>query len=359
MTLGPDSPEATPSPSAAAAAELNPAASDDPVGIYRSVVFVLLVITVVSAVYTRSWSGWIAGSLTGFGAFAVGAIVGFLFGIPRASTTNSNPGNAGGPAFITNSNLVEISDWLTKILVGLGLVELGRASHGLGAMIQSVHVGLGGSTGASLVAAGLLLVGAIGGFMCSYLLTIIKGPGLFRRAAMAGIEQLVSKAQTAVTQAQAAAASAQSVRSAVESTVNDVQAQQLVHRQLDAATPPVDQGDLVAALQAANPETRQQLGILASQQRRFCRGNPERQAQHDRTVAVFQALATVDPNNTDNHAQLGFALGEQANPDLQTAISELNLAIKQRGSPTRPTDYFLELARAKYTIALLGDQATN
>jgi hypothetical protein len=51
----------------------------------------------------------------------VGAIVGFLFGLSR---TVERP---GAPAFMTSStNLEQISDWLTKILVALGLVQLGK-----------------------------------------------------------------------------------------------------------------------------------------------------------------------------------------------------------------------------------------
>ncbi|MDB5692933.1 MAG: hypothetical protein JWO81_1996 [Alphaproteobacteria bacterium] len=48
---------------------------------------------------------------------AVGALTGFLFGVPRA-----NPAAATGP-FLHNTNVEAVSDWLTKILVGVGLVN--------------------------------------------------------------------------------------------------------------------------------------------------------------------------------------------------------------------------------------------
>lgn len=67
-------------------------------------------------------------------SFLVGGLTGFLFGIPksRAVTTASAPENANGSTspLITdirygdNTNIEEISDWLTKILIGVGLVEL-------------------------------------------------------------------------------------------------------------------------------------------------------------------------------------------------------------------------------------------
>lgn len=50
--------------------------------------------------------------LWGLAFFMGSVVVGFLFGIPR----DASPG--------VNNNLVEISDWLTKIIVGLGLIEL-------------------------------------------------------------------------------------------------------------------------------------------------------------------------------------------------------------------------------------------
>ena len=82
---------------------------------------------------------------------AGGGFVGFLFGIPRVlqdgqsgsagphpgvrpeAPTNlrlpsgasaSSPSAGSGFRINVNTNLEQISDWLTKIIVGLGLVEL-------------------------------------------------------------------------------------------------------------------------------------------------------------------------------------------------------------------------------------------
>src|SRR5262245_13829969 len=68
---------------------------------------------------------------------AGGGALGFLFGIPRLlqhqdSRTDPDKKDAAGngakaitqPYIRSNSNLEEISDWLTKILVGLGLIHL-------------------------------------------------------------------------------------------------------------------------------------------------------------------------------------------------------------------------------------------
>ncbi len=53
---------------------------------------------------------------------SLGIFVGFLFGIPKTFQIQNNPQNPN--THRPNTNLEEISDWLTKIIVGLGLVNL-------------------------------------------------------------------------------------------------------------------------------------------------------------------------------------------------------------------------------------------
>ena len=50
---------------------------------------------------------------------AVGGVLGFLFAVPRANTKVPNQ-----DLLLPNRNIETISDWLTKIIVGLGLVNL-------------------------------------------------------------------------------------------------------------------------------------------------------------------------------------------------------------------------------------------
>jgi hypothetical protein len=64
--------------------------------------------------------------LVGLGALAVGFFAGFLFGIPRVlqETIPVTDGSRGNYEQRVNTNLEQISDWLTKIIVGVGLVQL-------------------------------------------------------------------------------------------------------------------------------------------------------------------------------------------------------------------------------------------
>jgi hypothetical protein len=86
-----------------------------------------------------------AGLLLGLASLTSGGVVGFLFGVPRAlrrqeadraannTASSASSGSAAGRAAEAdrvdssnrvNTNLEEISDWLTKIIVGIGLTQL-------------------------------------------------------------------------------------------------------------------------------------------------------------------------------------------------------------------------------------------
>ena len=69
--------------------------------------------------FWQTLSAFGCGMLMGGAAFAAGGFGGFLFGIPSLSQ-NQDTG------LKYNDNLIQISDWLTKIIVGVGLVELNR-----------------------------------------------------------------------------------------------------------------------------------------------------------------------------------------------------------------------------------------
>lgn len=58
-------------------------------------------------------------------AYCVGGfLIGFLFGIPKVLQANETVAARANPQYRVNKNLEQISDWLTKIIVGLGLVQL-------------------------------------------------------------------------------------------------------------------------------------------------------------------------------------------------------------------------------------------
>jgi hypothetical protein len=74
------------------------------------------------------------GLLAAFAASAVGGMIGFLFGVPKGPS-DSNDQQRSGFYYRPNTNLEQVSDWLTKIIVGVGLIQfraIGSVIYGLG-----------------------------------------------------------------------------------------------------------------------------------------------------------------------------------------------------------------------------------
>jgi len=85
------------------------------------------------AIWTSDWH-YATAVLWAMMCLSVGALVGFLFGVPRVSL--------GSSQLIThspNSNIEVVSDWLTKIIVGVGLLEFRQ----VGGFVNSLSVELG------------------------------------------------------------------------------------------------------------------------------------------------------------------------------------------------------------------------
>jgi hypothetical protein len=80
-------------------------------------------------IYSRALDAWPAALVWSIASFTCGFAVGFLFGIPRVLQENgSAPAESSKRGsdykMRVNTNLEQISDWLTKIIVGVGLVQL-------------------------------------------------------------------------------------------------------------------------------------------------------------------------------------------------------------------------------------------
>ena len=114
------------------------------------------------------------GMLTAIAAFFIGVLIGFLFGIPKViSSGQARLGQSS--EYAPSSNLSEVSDWLTKLLLGAGLVQLTHLGAPIGALINHIAAGLYTTkaySGAATVAAGTIIFGyATLGLLNGYVVT--------------------------------------------------------------------------------------------------------------------------------------------------------------------------------------------
>jgi len=101
--------------------------------------------------------------LWAMGCIASGALIGFLFGVPRV-----NPAHPATGRLLDNTNVEAVSDWLTKILVGVSLVNL----QTIGAFVDRQAGELGPALGApKAFATGLIAYFFVVGIIQGYILT--------------------------------------------------------------------------------------------------------------------------------------------------------------------------------------------
>lgn len=154
---------------------------------------------------TSSWPTAFAGLLWAAACSSVGWFLGFLFGIPRSLSTDTarttapaspdgttapadadrsaalatnsvtaepplKPEVSPGPSTAVNTNLEQISDWLTKIIVGVTLVESKEVLDHLSNAAHMMAGSLGGESSVSFAFA-ILIYFSFSGLLGSYLLT--------------------------------------------------------------------------------------------------------------------------------------------------------------------------------------------
>ncbi|MBV2152603.1 hypothetical protein [Kitasatospora sp. SUK 42] len=116
----------------------------------------------------------LGGGLVVAGASAVlGGALGFLFGVPRVRGGSDEPQGSYAP----NTNLEQVSDWLTKVLLGVGLTQLGSLGERLHDLGTALAPALGGEDGAAVpFAAALVLYFLVFGFLAGWLVTRLALP---------------------------------------------------------------------------------------------------------------------------------------------------------------------------------------
>jgi hypothetical protein len=147
------------------------------VGIFTA--FGLVVFGLFAATEPKALRVFGAGALLAAGAFVGGALFGLLFGIPRTPQGGSEePGLNSSKFLATNSNLIQVSDWLTKVLLGASLTQITRTPAALAAFGDRYGTEVGGSS----LAVFLLVHFLVTGFLSGYLFTRVFLQHAFHRA---------------------------------------------------------------------------------------------------------------------------------------------------------------------------------
>jgi hypothetical protein len=121
-----------------------------------------LTLFIIGLIVTGVWAPryWPLSVLCSGAFMAIGWAIGFLFGVPRASATDTT----------TNTNLEQISDWLTKVLVGVGLTQLQKIPVELGLLANYIAKDYGPSA-SNVFALSMVLYFSSLGFLTGYLIT--------------------------------------------------------------------------------------------------------------------------------------------------------------------------------------------
>jgi hypothetical protein len=239
-------------------------------------------------------------------AFLAGALPGFLFGIPhmvQGATSSINDAQYQG-----NTNLEQVSDWLTKIIVGVGLVQIGRVLPALGRLGSSLRAPLGGQPSSAAFGLGTAISYALLGFFFVYLWSrVVFTPQLNR----------------------------EHFRDLLDQRDRDrLNALMLVTRQLyslkGGTNPP--QEDLNTAVARVADATRLEVFELAERVRKDNWLRDEDKPVMALAIPVFQALIAADPAEKLHrpHGSLGWALKDKKHPEWRRAIEELTIAIRIR-----------------------------
>jgi hypothetical protein len=202
------------------------------------------------------------GILFGGAAFICGVMLGYLFGLRPSGQTKSADGQTS--AALPQSNLEEIADWLTKLILGAGLVALTKLPAPILKFVTFMSKGVDPTPAAKTTPVGAEGNPAIALAIMGFFSTC----GLLYGYLWTRYEQAMTL-----------------------DTDTDSSALALVDRWLRASTTPNDQmrKDTVDAIKRASLEARMPI-FQRSQQYRM----PFTPEVNDRSVVVFQALVDAD-----------------------------------------------------------------
>lgn len=125
---------------------------------------------------TKFMSVFSVGTVIAGASLLGGGTLGFLFGIPR---TRLKEDNKNEEDYIPNTNIELISDWLTKIIVGVGLTQITKVPGALEEISVKLAPALGGFASSPVFSIAIILYFLLCGFLFGWLWTRLYLRGAF------------------------------------------------------------------------------------------------------------------------------------------------------------------------------------
>jgi tetratricopeptide (TPR) repeat protein len=287
-------------------------------------------LTLVGLGFMAAGAAWLSGSL-----------MGFLFGIPHAREGITEPKritekkeapedidyrDEEASRYKPSTSLEQISDWLTKIIVGVGLTQLNKIPGKLDGLATYIATGMGPDSANKPFALAILIYFTVCGFLFGFLWSKLYMMKAFAEAeTLRRLEEIKSQLDF------------------------DTEAVNLVSRQLAPDTPEVAVGALKKAIEKASRATRAAIFDKAKEARNAPGATDDARF---RSGPIFRALVSLDIDNYDHesHAQLGAILQDMGK--LEDSVQEFTQAIQIRNRRGRTGWTYYDFRRALGRIRL-------
>jgi len=306
----------------------------------------------------RSGSGSLAkflgvatvGLMTAGAALLSGGLLGFLFGVPHTREDGSGPANnnkdsRGNPnegrqtgsgastSYRANTSLEQISDWLSKMIVGVGLVEIKVIPGKLRELAAYISKGLGQGESEEVFALTILLYFSVCGFVFGFLWARLYLARWFRQADEI---QILGEKISRLEKKQQADARALAVISQL-------------NRQMD--DPPLGETQVAEMIRAASAPVRSQ--IFSQAEKTSANTDADNyDLKNEAVISILKGLIASDVGDRyhRNHSELSFAYRRQKPPNWQKAEDEITKAIEIRDKLGKQGWRYYEFHRARCRI---------
>jgi hypothetical protein len=285
------------------------------------------------------------GIMAGGASLMTGGLLGFLFGVPHTRDEGAGESTDAsdeirretrGPSttYRPNTSLEQIADWLTKILVGVGLVQIQVIPGKLVSLANYVARGMGGAQASETFALALLVYFTVCGFVFGFLWARLYLPRWFRDADEI---QILEEKVNQIERRQATAARAL--------TLMD----QLLNR--DPDDPPGDEAAVAEAIAKAPRAVRAQM----FRQAEAISNNNKVDYYNEKMDGVVKILKGLIKSDTDdryhrNHSALAYALRRKTPREWAQSESEFTKAIEIRDKQASTGWKSYEFQRARCRI---------